>query len=229
VKPSYIFLALALVGVIVLAEQNRRLRAKSDRQESVIREKTDSLRYERNRAGQLVAEKAAAEVTLKELQTNYGAELRQIREELGVAKRELKAFVKSEFEARGTGETTIEHHHHYDNEGNVVRVDSFRIKDGYLDMLGSIRDSTRISYEYTYTDEILHAFQFRRKWAFGKQELYSVSRLRNPNARVTNSTAVLVNEYKDKRWVISTGVSWTPFSPVQFQPSITVGYAWIKF
>lgn len=227
-KPSYIFLILALVGVIVLAEQNRRLRAKSERQESVLREKTDSLRYERNRAGQLVAEKAAAEVTLKELQTNYGAELRQIREELGVAKRELKAFVKSEFEARGTGETTIEHHHHYDNEGNLATDRSFQINDGYLSMTGKL-DSMKVRYDYTYTDEILTAFQFRRKWALGKEQLYSVSRLRNPNARVTNSTAVLVNEYKDKRWVIATGVSWTPFSPVQFQPSITVGYAWIKF
>lgn len=217
------------MGVIVLAEQNRRLRAGNERQDSIIREKTDSLRYERNRAGQLVAEKAAAEVAMREMQTNYGAELKQIKEELGVTRSELKAFVKAEFEARGSGTTTIEHHHHYDNEGNMVRADSFRIKDGYLDLLGSIRDSTRISYEYTYTDEILHAFQFRRKWAFGKEQLYSVSRLKNPNAKVTNSTAVLVNEYKDKRWVIATGVSWTPFSPVQFQPSITVGYAWIKF
>lgn len=220
---------ILLAVVVFLYTQWRKESRESARKDTVISEKTDSLEYTKNKLGQTVAEKDAAIVTLSQLDEFYKEEITQIKEEMNVNKRDLKAFIKAEFQARGEGTTTINNHIYQDSAGVTVSERTFSIADGYL-TLDAVLDTTEVKYNYTYSDEILHAFHFDKKWLLGKETLKVSSRLKNPSAKVINSTAVTVEEYKDKRFVIAAGVSWLPMNPdAQFWPTISVGYALLKF
>lgn len=221
---------LTLVALFFVYDRWQKTKDKNARQESVIREKSDSISYWQNKHGQVVAEKHAAEVTAQELDDFYKEEIKLIKDEFNIKQNDLKAFVKAEFAAMGEGTTTINNHYHTDSTGTItVSERTFDIADGYLS-LAAVLDSTKVSYNYTYQDEILYAFHTKKKWVFGKEELYGSGRLTNPNAKITNSTSVLVDDYKDKRWVVSAGVSWLPLNPdQQFWPAVHVGYALLKF
>lgn len=220
---------ILLAVAVFLYTQWRKESRESARKDTVISEKTDSLEYTTNKLGQAVAEKDAAVVTASELDDFYKKEITQIKEEMSINKRDIKAFIKAEFQARGEGTTTINNQYYQDSTGVTVSERTFSIADGYL-TLDAVLDSTKVKYNYSYSDEILSVFHFDKKWLFGKETLKASSRLKNPNAKVINSTAVTVEEYKDKRFVLAAGVSWLPLNPdIQFWPTISVGYALLKF
>lgn len=227
---TYTLIVLALILALAhFIERSRKLNDEMDRKESVIAEKTDSIKHWKNSAGQAVAEKVAAQVSTKELKEFYKSEIDQIREELGIKDKNLRAFVKAEFAAHGEGSTVINNQFFQDSSGVSVERNTFMIADGYL-TLDAILDSTEVNYKYNYKDELLTAFEVRRSWVFGKEKLFASGRLKNKNAMITNSTSVMVDNYKDRRFVVVAGASWLPFNPdVQFWPTLTVGYALIKF
>lgn len=225
---SYLIALFAMtVALIYFYNQNKQHKAASERKDTIIAEKSDSIRYERNRAGQEVASKTAALATVQEVRQAYQAEIKALREELGIRDRNLRAFMRAELQARGEGTAEIHNHYYTDSTGAQVTERGFQIDDGYLDLEAAI-DSTEVHYEYTYTDEILAAFHVERKWLLGKERLMWSGRLANPNARITSTTNVLVEEAKDKRWCVTVGAGFDPFSGKLF-PSIGVGYAVFKF
>lgn len=218
-----VLIILLAASVLYLAQRNRKLSRESDNKSSIIAEKTDSLHYERNARGQEIASKNAAVASLQELQEAYGNELEQIREQLNIKDRDLRAFMQANFQAKGSGTTII--HNHYDSTGSQVVKPAFSIEDGYLALSGAIQDST-LTYQYTYTDQILAVFHYEKKGLF-KKELHWSGSLSNPNARITSATNAIVDEYKDRRWNLSVGVSYSPFTQ-QVLPTVSVGWALIK-
>lgn len=227
---TYILIIAALAFLTFhFYERLQSQRRNNDITKAILREKTDSISYWKNKHGQVVSEKAAAEIRTKDFEEHYQQDVKRLKEELNISTKELKAYVKAQFAAQGTGSTTIVHNHYTDSTGAQVVKPVFNIDDGYLALDAAI-NGNQVDYNYTYNDDFIYAFHTKKDWFFGKEKLYGSGRLSNPNARITNATNVLINNYRDKRWVISAGVSYLPFlpeSPVQL--SVTFGYALIKF
>lgn len=228
--PTYL---LIIAGLLFLSlhfyERLQSQRRNNDITKSILREKTDSVAYWKNKHGQVVSEKAAAEIRAKDFEEHYQEDVKHLKEELNISTKELKAYVKAQLAAQGTGSTTIVHNHYIDSTGAQVVKTGFNIDDGYLALDAAI-NGDQVDYNYTYNDDFIYAFHTKKDWFFGKEKLYGSGQLSNPNARITNATNVLINDYRDKRWVVSAGVSYLPFlpeSPVQL--SVTFGYALIKF
>lgn len=202
---------------------------KTEEQESILTEKKDSIRYHKNKFNQVVSEKKSADITTKEFQDFYKSETAKLKDQLGINAKNLKAYMDAKFTTIGKGNTTVVHNHYIDSTGRAQDSTSLQISDGYLALRASISDSTRIAkYLYTYSDSMTFAISVKKKWFLGKEELYGSGVFGNANTKITHSTSVLIKDYRDKRWVVSAGVSYNPFIN-QFQPAVHFGYALFKF
>lgn len=222
---------IAIVGLLVviglMLSHIKKVERESTRKDSIIAEKNDSLRYERTESGRLRVEKAAAVASTKEFKEAYPKLAEELKKEFDVKVKDLKAYVRAEFEARGSGNGSVSNTYYVDSTGQ--RYKEFKMDDGYLKFRTTLFDSlTKAPYEYTYSDTLTYGFKTEKKWFLGKEKLMGFGGLRNPNARITKATNVLIDDYKDKRWVVMAGAGVNPFDG-KIIPLVGVGYALFKF
>ena len=96
-----------------------------------------------------------------------------------------------------------------------------------MDFSAKVYDSLNAPYVYTYSDTLQYAFHVKKKWFLGNEQLYGSGMLSNPNAKITNSTSVLIKDYRDKRFYLGAGMSYDING--NFVPSIQIGYSIYKF
>jgi hypothetical protein len=221
-----IIVLVALCGIIFYV--NSTLRSKVNSQASIIREKTDSITYHRNKQGELIAQKSAAEITAKELKEYYPKLAEEIKRDFDIKLKDVKAYVKNQFQAAGKGETITNNHYYVDSTGTKHFTQEMRIDDGYLSMDAVVLDSNRVSYNYLYADTITTVLSTHRKWFLGNEQLYATSKLQNKNARVTGATNILIKDHRDKRFVLSVGAYYDPFKQ-NYGAGVHFGYALFKF
>jgi hypothetical protein len=226
-KPAYIFLIMAGVIAFLLWRLNR-VAGKLERTDSVLSEKTDSIRYWKSRSGKTVASKTAAEISPREIDKHYqdiSAELKDMRIKLS----QVRAVLKASIEATGEGKVIIVRDTIF-APGYVPFIqDSVFIDDSYLRLKAQVIPGTNesyLAYKYTYSDTVLWAAYDKKKWIFGNERLYADFRLSNPNARAVNMTSVLIRQ-RDKRFNVSIGAGYDPFTN-QVRPGIYLGYSLIR-
>lgn len=224
---SVLLLAACLVIAILFARLER-ANLTVEQQRSIISEKNDTIKHYRNDRGRLVAEKLAAEASAKEIAAAYPALAQELKEEFDIKMKDLKAYVKNSFAAHGSGEGTVIHNHYVDSAGRKYPVWEMKASDQYIDFRASIVDTARFSYHYSYHDTITVAIATKKPWLFGKEKLYASASLRNPNATVTESTNILIKDYRDKRWCLYVGPGYD-FINNQLSLNVGVGYTILKF
>lgn len=217
-----------MIGIVVLLHLWNVQQQKIARQESIIAEKNDSLTYRKTREGKIIADKIAAEATAKEFKEAYPKLAETLTRDFDVKISNLKAFFRSEFQAHGTGNTTINNRYVVDSTGRQVSVQDFKINDGYLSLQATIFDSLHAPYDYLYSDSVQVAFHTKKKWLFGKEQLYGSGMMSNPNAKITGQTSILMRDYRDKRFNVSLGVLYDPLSN-EWHPGLSVGWSLLKF
>lgn len=196
--------------------------------QSILTQKQDSIRYHKNKYNQVVAERQSDQITSKEFTDYYKDETQKLKDQLNVTAKDLRAYMDAKFVAVGQGPTTIIHNHYKDSTGRAHDSTSMRISDGFLALRATIYDSLHADYKYTYSDSMTFAISSKKKWFLGNETLYGSGVFGNPKTKITHSTSVLIKDYRDKRWVVSAGVSYNPFIN-QFQPAVHFGYALFKF
>lgn len=209
-----LFLLLALIFTVIKVEKQDEL---IHQQESVIREKNATIEYHVNENGKIVAKKEAAELRAKDLEKSYPEIYKFIREEMDVNAKNLKAFVRNEFAAHGTGTGSIINNHYYDSSTNTA-FDSlkYRASDGFMTFSVNLElkftdnkiTYTQSPYHYEYIDTASTAIHGRKKWFLGNEKLYSTTTFANPQAKIMGTTNILVNNYKDKRWSIGLSAGY---------------------
>lgn len=221
---TYLLASMALV-IAFLIWRLSIVSRKLDSSDSALIEKTDSIRYFNSKSGKTVAVKAAAEITKADLKEHYqdlAADLQDMKVKLNSVRAVLRAVV----EAKGEGGVTIVHDTVRLPGVVPVILDSVFISDGWLSLRGGIKDQ-QFGYRYTYQDSIVMSNSAKKKWLFGKETLIGSARLSNPSARVTSMTSILIKQPRDKRFVISAGLNYNPFTNT-VAPGIHCGFALIK-
>ena len=230
-KPNLTLISVLIASVLIICllyNKNMKSQAREIKLTSIIKEKTDSIRHRKNKDGQTVSEKSAASVTPKQFEEAYADLAKELNRQFDVKIKDLRAVIKAEFEARGEGNAVTNYYNVYDSlQRDTVKAINFKVDDGYLDLDATILPS-RSPYKYVYGDTLSYGFVAKKKWLLGREQLYGFGGLRNPNAKIIAATNVLIDSYRDKRWVVSAGVSYLPLTN-QVQPSVTVGYALFKF
>jgi hypothetical protein len=227
-KIQYIIIVALGIAVIVLVTLLKTERRKSANKDTIIAEKNDSISYWKSENGRNVAEKNAAIGTARQLAAAY-PELKDELKDLRVQVKNLRAYIQNTIQASGSGEATVIHHHYTDSTGKKYPYWELKAQDGYLNFKASIVDSLHAPYTYTYTDTVTTAISVKKKWlGFGKDQLYATTSLRNPNAKVISATNLLVDTFKDKRWIVYVGVGYDPINNT-VTPNIGVGYSLLKF
>lgn len=223
----YIVITILLFLLGLMYFQYWKKSEESDRKDTIIQEKESQAKHWETESGRQAMEKQAAIASAKEFQEAYPKAVEELKAEFGVKFRDLKAYVRAEFEVRGQGEGVINNTYLIDSAGRKYK--EFKMDDGYLRFSTMLFDSiTSAPYEYAYSDTLTYGFTMKRKWFLGKETLYGFGGLRNPQAKITSATNVLIKDFRDKRWVISVGVSYNPILN-NFSPSVNFGYALIKF
>lgn len=225
----YLLIIALLIGLLFFLYD--RWLAASDiahQRESIITEKNDEIEYRKTKEQRLIADKKAAEITTAELAKSYPKLAEEIKKDFDIKLKDIRAYIRSEFEARGSGNSVVTNNHYYDSLGNKIDYLDVKVSDGYLDFQARVYDSLNAPYEYLYQDTISTVVSTRKKWFLGSEHLYASSMFKNKNAKVTGMTNVLIKNHRDKRWVISAGVAYNPFDN-SFYPAVHAGYALIKF
>jgi len=215
-------LLILIIGLIVLyvmydSKDNQLISANA-----VLSEKEATIREFRTADGKTVTEKPAAEISRDDLK-HYPDIVKDMKS-MQVEIKRLNSIITAGFNATGKGEVIIVRD---TITQNSPVSDSVQVNDGYLQLKGGI-NSNRFGYSYQYQDSLTFALSWKKKWLFGKETLYGTGSLSNPNAKILNQTAIKIQGARDKRFVISAGVSYDPFQN-QFSPSIHAGYAIFKF
>lgn len=220
----YFLASMALVIAFLiwrLSVVNRKL----DSSAGVLQEKEAQITYFKAQSGKTVGVKPAAEVSKADLQKHY-ADLTADLQDMKVELSRLRTAVKVQFQAIGKGEAIIVR--------DTIRLpglqdqatDSVFVNDGYLSLKARIGDKFR--YQYAYQDSVIVAVSGKKKWLFGNEVLQGSVKFGNPNARAINQTAVVLQGARDKRFVISVGASYNPFTNT-LAPGVHLGYAIFKF
>lgn len=207
-------LALLLAFVYMELQESK---ASDQRKDSVIAEKNDSIRYHKNELGKVVASKTAAVIKDGEdLKTQYPGIYADLQEQFGLSakeiKKDLRAYIHSEFEARGSGTGTVINHYHNDSSANNI-LDSAVIKTGddYMShQVTYIPGVLNPPYSYVYRDTARTVFlSDKRFWQFWKDEhLTARTTFSNPNSKSTKMTNIMVNSVRDKRFSVSISGGW---------------------
>jgi hypothetical protein len=225
----FILVAALILMVGLYAKASRR----SDHIESALKEKDGVIKYHENAYGRIVAEKNAAQLSTKEFQEFYAKESRRLSEQFDVKIKNVRAMISAEFAAHGSGNAGVTNHYYIDSTGAQTKSTQIRISDGYLDATIEHIDSLRNPYDYTYSDSILFAFHVKKSWVFGAEKLYGSGMLSNPNAKIMKSTAVMVDNYRDKRWSVGPSLTAYPVIDngvrVRLTPGVSVQWALFKF
>lgn len=223
-----ILLALVvLFSIGYTIHQVRKGKAERENLESIIREKDTEIQYRVNKEGRIIAEKETAVGNYKQLAEAYPKIAESIQKDFDIKLKNLKAYMQSEFEARGSGNSQITNNYYLDSAGNKVEYFKLKASDGYLDFNADVYSPTNAPYTYSYKDSIQFAISTKKKWFLGNERLLASGKLSNPGAKITNSTSYLVESYKDKRFYLGAGMSYGLDG--RLVPSIQIGYSLIKF
>lgn len=228
-KPAYYIIgALAIILVIVLYA-NSLLKRKIRSSEQVNHELIDTVRTWKNKAGQNVSDKRAAEVSPKDAKAFYAVELQQIRETFEIRDKNLRSFISAQFNATGKGSVTMSFDTTIQHSSNVrVHTPMFRVSDGFLYFKGAMPDSATLNYEYSYRDSVIFATSWKKNGLFRKKTLLVSGAFGNKNATITGLRNVVVSDFKDKRFGIGPMVGYDVLNnrPVV---GVSVQYSLIRF
>lgn len=225
----FIIIAILLFATGFFATRWMRAKKSSEDKDSIIAEKNDTIRYHINDKGRIVAEKNAAVASSKEIAKAYPQLEKELKDDFDIKIKNLKAYIRNEIIASGGGKASVTNNYYTDSAGNKVEYRDVKFSDGYLKFESTVFEGLDFGEsKYTYQDTIVTAIHSKKNWIFGRERLLAVSSLRNPNARVSSTTNILIDNYRDKRFVIYGGVGYDPFNN---RPAITVGvgYAIFKF
>lgn len=224
-----IVISVLLFTSLWFYNRSQKLSALNDNQESIIAEKNDSIRYHINDKGRIVADKLAAEATSKQIAEAYPQLEKELKDAFDLKLRDLRVFIKNEIQATGQGKSTVVNNYYTDSLGNKVEYRDVKFNDGYLKFESSVFEGLDFGdAKYVYTDTITTTISSAKKWFLGKETLRAQSALNNPNAKVINTTNILINNYRDKRFCVYVGPGYD-FLNNQLTLNVGVGYALIKF
>jgi hypothetical protein len=228
-KATYIIIGVLLVILVALLFGVRSLTARLKSSQQVNHELIDTVLTWKNKAGQNVSDKRAAEISLKDAKAFYAGELQQIRETFEIRDKNLRSFISAKFNATGKGSVTMSFDTTIQHSSNVrVHTPMFRVSDGFLDFKGAMPDSATLNYEYSYRDSVIFATSWKKNGLFRKKTLLVSGAFGNKNATITGLRNVVVSDFKDKRFGIGPMVGYDVFSnrPVV---GVSVQYSLIRF
>jgi len=173
--------------------------------ETVIAELTGELQVTRNKAGQTLVQKQAAEAEIKVLKQAYSKDITNIKKEFGIKEKNLKAMIKASTES------------HY--LGHSDRVDTVFVKQADSTTVPTLegQDSTKwinikvalsphmFNYAVDTYDSLTFAFGYERIKVEGKMfkrpRLMVNAKNQNPHSRITGLTTFYVVDEKPI-WVV---------------------------
>lgn len=223
-----IICVLLVLGLIILDSKDE-WKEKAKQKDSIIAEKNDTIRYHKNESGRIVAEKNAALASSKEIAKAYPQLEKELKEDFDIKIKNLKTYIRNEIIASGGGKASVTNNYIIDSAGNKVEYRDVKFDDGYLKFESLVFEGLDFGEsKYTYQDTITTAIHAKKNWIFGRERLLAVSSLRNPAARVSATTNILVDNYRDKRFCIYVGPGYD-FLNNKMTINVGVGYAIFKF
>lgn len=213
-----VFVVFLILGFGWAIERGNNFKAESDQRQSVINEKDAIITFKTNQYGKVVAEKDAAVIKANDLEKSYPEVYKMLKDEMDINAKNLKAFVRNEFAAHGTGTGTIVNNHYYDSSTNSS-YDSLKFNtDNNKYLKFNVNFELRFTdgklkysqspYTYSYSDTVSTAISSKKKWFLGSEKLYATTTFKNPDSKIYGATNILVNNYKDKRFSIGVGAGY---------------------
>lgn len=226
INPNKYLAIVALTALIFCSFyscRNDKLQSELKAQTALLKEAQAETTSYKNKYGQEVAKKLAAETTIKALQQSYGDELKVIKDQLGINTKDIKGILKATTETTGKGNGKIDTLY-LDKDSSKYAIG---VKDStqYFRINGVVSD---LGFDYTYTTyDSITLVPYRE----GKQ-LFVKGISSNPNTKITGLQGILVHtEPRIKRFGIGPFIGATLSEDLKPKPVVGIGvqYNFIRF
>lgn len=166
----------------------------------------DSLEYERNKRGEIEAERRSQNLTIDELKRNSKAlginnsQLRQRVKKLN----NLVAYLQGELAAAGSGETElqpVDTVYITENGDSVLfKGHKFDWTNSYLSLNGTLSNTYKLNFDYTYKSDFEVTTYWKRPKPFKRKELVINMTFADPAAQAMSLNNVVVKPDPPKFW-----------------------------
>jgi hypothetical protein len=168
----------------------------------------DSIRYYKDKSGQLVAQRETMRVRAQELASQaeaLGLDKDRLKKQVGKLSN-LVSYYRGELESRGTDTVVMHDTLIVDNSGNSLKAKTLNWSNGNLSLVQTYfphNDSLKLAYSYSTGFEL--TTYYKRDFLFvGRRRLYADFRLTDPNAKLLEATSVFIEEppkkFYEKWW-----------------------------
>lgn len=204
---------IAALAIVALAYSCQQQKERTKRLENNLRIADDSVRYYKDRSGELVAQRETMLIRTSELEAQaeaLGLDKGRLEKQVGKLSN-LVAYYKGELESRGSDTVVMHDTLIVDNSGNSLGAKTLNWSNGNLSLTQTYfphNDSLQLAYSYKTGFEL--TTYYKRDFLFvGRRRLYADFRLTDPNAKLLQATSVLIEEPEKKfyeKWWFWGGV-----------------------
>jgi len=226
-----IILSLSIVPLLFITKSCNQS-GKIDGLESVIKEKNGELERTENKLGQEKVSRLVAEADREIIKKSYEAEIKEVREKLGVKIRNLEGIVKAQTVNSGSATVRVDtvyvlnqvRDSVHDSVQQLVYYD-FEYADNWLNLSGRLYNHS-VDLTWDVVDHLTFAFERKPTGLFKPKELIIHATSDNPNTHYTNLMSVKVGVEKRKPFGIGPYIG---VGPGGLQVGIGIQYSFIRF
>jgi hypothetical protein len=199
--------------------------ARNDGLESIIAEKEDTIRTYKNKLGNEVASKRAAEASISVIKESYKKEIEDINKNFNVKIKNLEAYIEAETTSGGTIVTEIRDTVVVDTLYREYGYKRFTYRDEWISLNGLIAEG-KVKIDWLAKDELKIIFYEKSNGFFGKKTLYVDATSLNPYTKIDNLKGIKVGERRVKRFGVGPYIG---YGTKGLDFGLAVHYSVIKF
>jgi hypothetical protein len=222
---------LMLIAIIVLLAMMRKMSAHNDSYASAIAAAQSETEHFRNKAGEEIARRKAAEVDSKTLMEFYNEELSTIKKKMDIDQKNIRSFISAELQSKFKGTGRVDTVYSIVVGGDTINSKEpvLAVSDSteWINIKGFVSASKGFVYEIDTYDSIMFVGNLRKEKWYKSKQLFVDGHNANPNSHISGLKSVQVKDFKDKRFGVGPSVQIGLDGKVMV--GVSVQYSLIKF
>lgn len=224
-------LAILTLLVIILSYMMYDMISQNKSYKSAMSASQSQVMYFKNKAGEEIARREAAEVDKKVLLDFYNKELSGIKDKMDINEKNIRSFITAELKAKYSGKGKVDTVYMAVINGDTVnsKEPMIAVSDStkWIQIKGVASASKGFLYEIDTYDSVGFVTNLRRPAWYKSKQLFIDGYNANPNSHISGLNNVQVKDFKDKRFGVGPSLQFGIDGNFTF--GVSIQYSLLKF